>query len=117
MNFCLRQDEAVEGINDCESGEDSSGPNQVVGPGVIFLAKAQEFLNVGDPVILAAGRFRWGLAEVGVTGKFVEKLREVMALSGQLGVFVVAQAAFGVGGAEGFDGVRGGGGGGGEYAC
>lgn len=103
MDFCLRQDETVEGVNNRESGENSGSTNYVVGLGMIFLAETQKLLNVRSTVILAAGGFWRGLSEIRIAEKFVEESREETALPGQLRVFVEALAAFGEVGDEGVD--------------
>ena len=55
VDFVFGKNETVQCINDGERGEKSSGADEVVRFGVMFLAECEKFFGVGGAVIFAAG--------------------------------------------------------------
>ena len=93
VDFYFRQDEAVQGVDDRERGEDCGRANQVVGLGVVFAAEAQKLFDVGAAVIFASSGFGRCELQVRVTHQFVKKRRDAAALLREARVFVKALTA------------------------
>jgi len=100
-NFRFGQNEAVEGVNDAEGGEDSGGADEVFGAGSKFAAFGENFCDEGAAEVFAAGRFRGLLLEIRVAKKLFEERNEALAAESEASAGVEALTTVGEVGGEG----------------
>ncbi len=93
VDLRLGQDEAVEGVHDGKSGEDSGGPDEVSGFRTIPAAEGENFFDVGAAIIFAARALGRSASQIRVVHKFVDETGETAAARGEPSVFVKAFSA------------------------